>query len=430
MVQAFLSVLRRPRVIVSEIALLGFMAVLGTFFPQLGSASAVDIAAFHDQGWFLLALINLFALDHIFQSIGFALATVAASASLLVAVTDQFHRLRLAWSKPLTEADFSKATFRAEFDRPARTRPPGADSRMVHVKTEGKLGWVGSLVFHVGLLLVVLAGVGRALFGSQAVVDLMEGETLPPTAEAWSAQWPGVWANPFRLQSSITLTQVTVTNYSSGALRDLRVWLAINAGGRVRSAGVAINQDLHTPGGRLYLGSDFGLAPLIEWRRAGHSPVREAPLLAGEKPFVYEGTSTPAAGLRAYLRVRLPRTGERPDRLEVRVMKGPALLFVGTVRVGSLVAVVDGMELRLQSIPFWVRLHASRDPALWLIYLGFIFVISGATILFAVIKIDLCVAVSSVGGIDRVFVALKAQRLGPLFEARFRRWVREQGGPL
>lgn len=430
MARSFLAVFRQPRVIVGEIATIGILAALGAMIPQAGSASEAELAWHRTLGPIMGRLIGVFSLDHVFQSVWFAVATALAAISLSLSLVDQFRRLRVAWLRPLNEKNFDGAPFRREFERPARTDGASASGgREVCLRTEHRVGLLGSPVFHTGILLIALAGTLQALFGVHAVVDLVEGESLPPSAEAWGRQWPGVLAGPFHLRASVTLDSVTPLYYEKGDLRDLSVRVSLDDPGReVRSEVLAVNHDLHASGGRLFLGSDFGPAPLIEWCRGGHPPVRTAPLLSEKRARVFEGTSAPSDDVRAYLRARTARTGERPDRLEVRVMKGHSLLFADTVRVGTAVMLAGGLEFRLLGMPFWARLHGSYDPALWLAYLGFGLVLVGATLMFTVIKVDTCRVVHTADGKERVLVALKAQRFAPLFAERFRTMVRAEGG--
>ena len=106
-------------------------------------------------------------------------------------------------------------------------------------------------------------------------------------------------------------------------------------------------------------------------------------------------------------------------------MRDGALLFTGDARPGQTMSLRSGEKLALHGTPFWVRLRGSRDPALWLAYLGFTLVMAGALLIFAVVKVDACVIVTPLGERERVFVALKPQRFAPLFQERFDQLVRE-----
>ena len=253
---------------------------------------------------------------HVFRSAWFAALALLAVASLCLVVLGQFRRRRL-----------------------------------------------GALVLHAGILLAIVAGALRALFATEAVVDLVEGETLPPTAAAWSGQFPGLFAAPFHLDQPVTLEAVSGCRYDDGDLRDLRVRLSVGE--------VAVNGQLRLAGNRVYLGREFGPVALLEWS----SGKGEAVLLDTD---TREGLSTGPAGLRAYLRANASRS----TSVAVRVMRGGGLIAAGDLRVGEKLPLPGGAGLTLRAAPMWARLHGSRDPALWLVYLGFALVFVGAVMIF------------------------------------------------
>lgn len=426
--------LRSPAVIVAEVAAIGALAAVGAVVPQQGAASAGELARFH-ASWPLAAfLAEALAADRVFRSGWFLAITALATASLAIVVVEQIRRLRVTWRLPATEAQLRAAPFRIDFERPARATAPGA-GRRVEVRTKGRAGLAGPALFHGGLLLVVIAGALRALFAVDAAVDLIEGETLPPTAAAWRAQWPGLLAPPFRLAGALTLDAVRPTRYESGALRDVTVRLTMDHPEGRAHAEVAVNGEVRAPGGRVFLGSEFGPAALLEWRDNGQPAAREAVLLGSRGKGTYEAASAGPGGTRLFLRAQVDHEGAPPERLEIRVLRVTQegrfpLLFAGLLPVGSEVSLPDGRALRLHGLPFWARLRGSRDPALALAYVGFGLALAGAAIMFTIVKVDTCVVVVPSGDRERVFVALRPHRFAPLFEERFARLVRAQGGTV
>jgi hypothetical protein len=362
-----------------------------------------EIAAFAVAGGFGASLPD----SRVFQSPGFAALTLLTASSLAIVVVGQFRRLRSQWNQSPSAAVFQSAPFRREFERPATPAQPRQS-----IWSERRLGLAGSFVFHCGLLLIIIAGAARALFATAAVVDLVEGETLAPTAAAWSAQWPGLFARPFRLAEPITLESVSGSRYPGGDLRALRA--------RFSAGEIAVNHQLRSGSGRLYLAQEFGPTALLEW----NSGRREAALLAHNGQGNFEGISRGPDALRAHVSA----TAERPASIEVRVMRGAGLLLAGTMRVGETVALPGGASLTLRGTPMWVRVHGSRDSALGLAYLGFALVMAGATMIFTLVKLDFCVTVTPLGERERVFIALKPQRFAPLFQERFEKLVHEQSG--
>jgi hypothetical protein len=351
-IQRLKRFLRSPAVIIAEIAVITLAGVAGVVFPQAGAADGADLERLRASMPALAALGHALALDRVFRSVWFLGAVALAFASLLIVVVGQVRRLLRTW---------------------AEQRPSS----------------FGGPVIHIGLLLVILAGGLRALFGAEAVVDVMEGETLPPTAAAWAVQKPGVLVGPLRVANPVKLEAVESRRYPAGDLRSLAVRLRLAGAEETapRIADIPVNKSVESCGVRLFVGSDYGPAALIEWHSADGATARHAALLKHERGQRFEGTLAGPDGERAYLRAEVDPAGTRPPGVEVRVMKGSALMFAGAARIGETLALPSGGSLALCGAPFWVRLHASRDPALWLMYLGFACVIFGVTVRFTFVPV-------------------------------------------
>lgn len=387
MTSTLTGIFRSPVLILAEIAAIALVCLIGLLAPSL----------------------------HMFRSAGFILITVFASLSLILVIGGQWRRCRSAWSLPLALEHFQSAPLRSEFTRPSRSI--GHDSSL-RITSHNKLGLAGSCVFHSGLLAIIIAGILRALFASEAMTDLIEGETLSPSADAWTTQSPGMLSPPFTLDRPLALDAVIPSSSRSGGLQDLSIILSGNT--------LPINHTLNIGTARLFIGSDIGPAALVEESRGR----RHAALLTATSRGDYEGTSPGAGGSIIHLRIRQWSIGKRPAGAEIRVMKDKALLFAGQVRVGETITLPGGDSMTLRGLPFWVRLHAFRDASLWMAYAGFALAMAGATLMFALVRVDTCVAVTPAGDLERVFVAIKPHRFAPLYRDRFKKLVQAEGGSL
>ena len=353
---------------------------------------------------------------HVFSSVWFVALTALTAVSLSIVVLEQFRRLRAGWTLKLTESHFHSAPFRADFERPKTVGQP-----QTKIWSERKLGLAGSLFFHSGLLLIMLAGMLRALFATEATTDFLETEILAPQAAAWTAQFPGVAAKPFSLDREITLREVKATRYADGDLRSLALGIRVDGAEKE----IQVNQEVRVNGSRIFSAREFGPAAVVEWTQSG-TTLRRAVLLAENGAGNYEGELAAGKNLRAYFRSHIDRAGNHPDAAEIRVMSGNVLLAAETLPAGATLALPDGGKITLQGLPFWARVHGSRDAALWLAYTGMILTMTGAALMFCLIKLDFCVVVTPLGEREKISVALKPQRFAPLFHERFERLVREQ----
>ncbi|HJV22019.1 MAG TPA: cytochrome c biogenesis protein ResB [Holophagaceae bacterium] len=410
--------LTSPKLILGEVAAIGLLGSLGAILPQAGLAPGAEVQAFRQAHPALVRWIQPLGLDHLFRTPLFLALLVLATASLALVVRRQYRRLAGTWGTELTQEAFRTAPFQVSF-----LRPPGGPLPAAPLRTTGRWGAAGSFAFHLGLLLVILAGCARALWGTEAVVDLIEGESLAPTVKAWGAQWPGPFGRPFTLKESLTVEEVRPLRFPSGDLQDLRL--------QVRYAGASlplgINEHVATPEGRLFVGSRFGTAALLEWIPSGGKPLGRA-LLMESTGSEFEGSLLTLEGTSIHARTGLSATGGHPGQAELRVVADGTLRAVGRVPLGGELPVPGMGTLRLHGLPFWVRLQGDRDVALPLAYLGFLLVILGGTLTYAVVRVDELVSVTPEGSQERVHIGMRPHRFAPLYRDRFERLVRHHGG--
>lgn len=277
---------------------------------------------------------------------------------------------------------------------------------------------------------MILAGALQALFGVSAVVDLYEGEILPPTVEAWGAQWPGPMGKSFCLDEPLLLTSVAGTHYPDGNLKSLRLKLVSKGAEQDQPQEMGVNEELSTRRGRLFLDRQHGPAALLEWEAPSQAPLRVASLLEKKEAHAYGAYTQGPGSLRARVRAPMSEGDQRPGAVEVRILNGAAILVEGTLRPGETLPIPGGGLLRLHSLPYWARLHGNHDPALGLAYLGFALALLGAALTYGVTKVDELVAITRDGEVEQVVVALRPHRFAPLFKERFEQLVREHGGEV
>ena len=276
---------------------------------------------------------------------------------------------------------------------------------------------------------MILAGALRALFGVNAAVDLLEGERLPAASSAWSAQWPGPLAAPFGLRVPLRLERVSPVTYPNGQLQDLQVGVLAAGPDGPRPAVLGINRKSVFPGGRVFVDATFGPAALLVWSGPQGTVAREAVLLSRGPGGDFTGATTGPGGLQLDLRSGLGPAGTHPSRADARIHRGGTLLFSGPIPREGSISLPGGLSLTLEGLPYWVRLHGTRDPALVLALAGFMVSLGGAFILFTVIPVDTWVRITPEGARESVHVAMRPSRFAPLYREQFQRLVHDLGGP-
>jgi hypothetical protein len=407
--------LRSPRVIIGELLAIAAAGVLLTVVPQATDREGTAQLEHFSRG--LTAVVRALDLDRLVHSPWFLAAVSLTVASLINVLVEMWRRAWRESREVLSEASFRSTPLRRVLERAA-----GGPLPLGGFRSSGRAGPWGTPLFHGGLVVVVLAGLGRALFASEAAVELIEGETLSATSEGWSNEAHGPLGSAFALPEALTLESVTPTHYASGKLAGLGV--AVSAG--ERRATLAINQPLDFGSKRLYLLAPNGPAVLLRLHGEAGEEATMLPLRhVGD---VFEGTQL-SGTLVLRLRGRLGPRGELPEAIEVRALRGGALLWVGALAPGQTAALSPGESLELAGVRRWATFQGAEDFSQYVAYLGFALMILGALLIFTVTRVDTAVVPISTPEGERLLVALRAHRHAPAYAERFERLVAEVSGP-
>jgi cytochrome c biogenesis protein ResB len=411
------KLLRSPRTIIVELLGIAVAGVAATIFDQ--NPTALQRERFAEAQPYLSKAIHALSLDRIFSAWWFLALVAVAACSLAIVTVEQWQRLLREWKTP-GESAFRSAPFRRVVSRGST-----GDGRRVVIGTTGRAGSLGSPIFHAGLLVVALAGVARMLLGADAAREVWEGARIPVAAEAFEVQDHGPLAAPVVLPLSVKLVELVPTYYPSGGLLGLSARLELGEKD-ARAASIAVNDPLDLGNTRLYLTQSFGPTAVLDIPGAG-TPGAQAVILAPDDigGFSWAG---PLPGRRE-LRVRAPPANAqaRPSGvIEVRVLEGDALVAAGRMERGSALPLPDGTSLILRDVRWWVRVTASRDPTAWPMFAGFAIAILGVVLMFGIVRVDTLVVAEPGEGGEKVTLAMRPQRLAPVFAERFERLVERE----
>lgn len=407
-----LRTLRRPVVIVSEVAALAIASGLAASLPQQPEASEVERFA---NAWPALGRVTAALGLHDMLTSWWFLALVAMCLlSLLAVQAQQWPRLRRTWRAAPDPAAFARAPYRREAPLDSAREVPAAP----RLRSRGRLALLGSPVFHLGLVIVMCAGIGRLLLYRDAVARVIEGETLAAAPDAFAAERGGWLSAPIVLPAALHLDGVRVEKYASGALEQLSANVTVLAT-PPRPTRIAINEPLELSSVRVYLANDHGLAVLLERASAAGTQQHVAWLEAREDEL--RGRLRLEDGLE--LRVRSRRSA-RDGAVEVRSLRGGVLSWIAELPPGASAGAGTGETVRVVAVLPWVLVRASRDASRPFFFAGVVIGILGVILMFGFNRVDEGVFVQG----DRLVVALRPARFAPLYAEEFerlcRRWIR------
>ncbi len=414
------SALRSRALILAELAGIALAGVLITALPQRGDDG---FAAFVGNQPLLARFTQAAGLHELLYGPLFLGLISLATVTLSLVLWDQWKRaLRLVRAAP-DPASFARVQHRRELTVPRGT----AGGEGVRLASSGRLGSWGTPIFHLGLLLIVIAGLARAGLGRDAVTDLLEGEPLP-AGSAFAAEWGTAFSRDFALPESIRIERLTPTFHPSGRTSELQAELRIGDGDGARSSPLAMNTPVDLGPQRLFLTTTHGPAAMLHLARPSGVERNAVLLAATERPGVYEAVTRLGDGVELRARATMTPERPRPTALQVRAVRDGTLLWVGVLRPGERVSLPGGFGVALEALPLWVQVRGNRDHLMWLAYVGFALVVLGASLMFGLVQIDTLIRVSPGPDGDHVLLAMRPHRFPALYDERFEKFVKAHGG--
>ncbi|WP_298440166.1 cytochrome c biogenesis protein ResB [Geobacter sp.] len=235
-----------------------------SFVPQAFLLSPAGRAKWHADYPRLAPLAESLGLTHIYTHPLFALILLLSVLSLSFSCREQ---IRLALLRTFGDAagvegdgvvtalDVAgvSALLAGEGYRPVLR---GAANRMVR----HPWGYWGNVLFHAGVLVVIVSSLWIALTQQRGSVDLGEGETFGPGRE-WPTQELGLLARPFVLDRGVRLDRVEYEFLPSHGVKRVASELTFfDSAAPAASRGVAVNEPLDYEGLRIYQRLEFGHA--------------------------------------------------------------------------------------------------------------------------------------------------------------------------
>ncbi len=349
------------------LALLVGLCLAGVLLPQRGSPSHAPWRANHPR---MALLVGWVGLDAAFTSPPFIALLGVGGLSIAVFLLVRLRDLRLVW--------------------------PGRGLLRVLLARRRLLG---SLVFHAGLLGIVLAGAISALTRCEGTLLLTEGQVAAVDARPAGKSLPSKRGSrppaPFQVRLDkfhpVFRGRFGSPDYAS----DVTV---LEDGREVRRATVRVNEPLVHRGVTLYQ-ELHGFSPLVvltdaQGRRRFHSWVAlhsdvEADPVRYRDDFVIPGTTLAVEAEffpDAYLvgnRLASRSPVANNPALEVTVRDGVDTVYEGPVYLGQPVELQGGLRLKLADVRYWSRFDTVRDQGVGALFVCAWIAVGGLCVRFA-----------------------------------------------
>lgn len=247
----------------------------------------------------------------------------------------------------------------------------------------------GSLVFHSGLMLVIVAGLAQPLWQKRGFVQLMEGEIFLGREGEFLETEKGSLAGKIELPFGLRLDALRDAYWNDGRnLRELASEISVLRNGHAEPVRVAVNAPLLDSGFAVYQSAYYGHAVSVELqRRDGRRLMTHFLLDRAALPGKPEvgGQSFADTDYLFSLRLHPDATGKTfglsDPSVEIEVFKDGRPLYAGPLTDKPILA-PGGDRFTLAGIKPWSGFNIVDRGGLWLLHLGFIVTVLGASILF------------------------------------------------
>jgi hypothetical protein len=397
------------------VSALGLGSALAASLPQLPDTEAIERLR---AGWPRAgALAEALGLFEVTTSWWFLAMVGLAFSSLLAVQVEQWKRVRRQLGAAPSLSSLASAPLRLELPLADCLKVPGAPQL---VRT-GRLGLLGSPIFHLGLLVAVAFAPVRLLYFRDAVVRVTEGEVLGTGPEAFPAQRGGRLSAPFTLPAPLQIREILPTLYPTGELLHVEARVALGEDEAAPSRSLAINEPLELGGSRtVYLTSTYGA--LAQCRISSAAGTAERVVVLHPVGEEVRGRFWTDDGRE--IRIQGSARAGRPEVLYVRSLRDGGLLGYGPAGPGIEVEIGNGERMRLEGFSWTVDLKGAQDPSRLGFFAGVVLVISGVVLMFSVVTVDTGVFVQG----ESLVLAVRPMRFAPLFTERLERLRKEWQG--
>lgn len=435
-----LRFLLSPKTAVSLIAVVGVACLIPSFVPQLAEKEPAFFALWQAESPWQYYLIDRLQLNRVYTSLWFLCLIILVACSLACSL---YYQTKAAMKSvpPSRKCDqvgsrdktFSVAVRGVTADLPLLITQvmkkkgyrcaPEKSSDDTFVFKRNRPGRWGGVLFHLGLLCIILAGLYNAALQQRGVVFLSEGETFSGKGEKWLNTEQGLFAKPFALDFSASLGSFRPVYWDTDRLKAVESELVlVGKGGQGVTLPLGINRPVRFSGVKIYLSGDYGYVADFILNERGSAPVRarillDAPAKKGET--ISHDLDFPTTDY--HLAIHFHPDLRQPSLLptfpgaDLSISENGEQPRHGRVPLGYTVQLSHGDTLTLRRVSYWTGLIFVNSHGLPLLSLGFGLTIFGAFLFYVVPFKVVSLRVSEENNDRRLFITGSSRRYPVLF---------------
>ena len=392
--------LSSPKVAAILIAGLLALALASVIVPQSQTLGSAYIEGWRSrQPWLAGPLITV-GLDRVFSSWPYWLISTLLTVNLVACTIERMLRRRTSvlslGPAPETASETHVTRSLDEIAADLRTTLRGSRVSIVDggiVCVSGAQGFLGSVAMHLGLLLLIAAGVLTGLTRFEGTLVLAEGQTVADERDAYLAleREPQI-GDPYT-GAALRLESLDF-EYAGPTVTDAKARLSVDEGSGARVETVRVNEPLRV-GAKAFLLDKSGYAVGLRVLRPDGDVALDAVVNLGESVPAGSQDALDVDGLSLRLTAvpdaAAPRGAAIAEKL-TPVDPGVWVEAVRTTGEGTSTVVlrdvlrpggsgeVYGWRVEIRDVRRWTTLNARLDGGLEVAYAGFLLVVAGTAL--------------------------------------------------
>lgn len=267
------------KTVLTLIVLILATVITGYVIPQRFSTPSEALEKWQQAYPFWAAWAKRSGLDHVYSTPWFVLLLLFFLVSL---VTSTYEQIRISIKKTFgtgipksPHPPFNKGgqggIFRSKvpeqelisaIKKQGYFKIPGKSEAIRFVKHPW--GYWGSVLFHLGIVVVIVSSLVIVLTEKRGLLHLVEGELYVP-GSPWLSEEKGILSGSFILPEAVRIDSVTPEFWETDHLKQLTTVISfIDSQGRFKKQTLAINQTVNYRGLRIYQGQSLGDVFFVE----------------------------------------------------------------------------------------------------------------------------------------------------------------------
>ncbi|MBI5022346.1 MAG: cytochrome c biogenesis protein ResB [Ignavibacteriales bacterium] len=283
----------------------------------------------------------------------------------------------------------------------------------------------GTTVFHLGLTLIIITGLGTYLFQNRGFVQLLERDTFFGVKADFLNTENGMLAKEFTLPINVSLQNFSPEYYSNGDIKSLKSSVLIGRDNESPiPAKLSINEPYEIDGVKIYQSTSFGYTIGLNLEIDGQTiPAYFSLDHPGKLGKPYFGTSDfPTTDYILTMKLipdpAIQSFELKNPELYMEIFKQGEKKFSGNIKPGESIK-LENSNLTFSDIRFWSGLIVTKNPFVPYAFIGFGLILIGLVMVYVFPTSTILISVDQVGKNWKLAFGGVARREKAIFDYEF-----------